>query len=307
MALLKEVWLQDIQPNFYQGIEFITNSIDHSSLVTNNTIHIPQSGVDPEIVVNPSVFPLTINQRIDDELTYKVDCYVVKPTLVTNVESYQLSYDKRMSIMGANYAYLRQRVGRQTAFNWSVESSARIVRTSGANGTTLAPSATGTRKKLTLVDLLKASLVLDRDLVPYDERYLLLDSGMYRELLEDPNLVRKDFVDKAVLPTGVIDKLLNFNIMLYSFPVIYDNATPPVRKALNQNTGLPTTPATTDNIGCIAWSKYAVSKALSGIDIFLKEKQPEYAGGDTLNCLAWHGSSLMRKDQKGVVSIVQSA
>lgn len=306
-VLLKEAWLSDIQENFYQGIEWITNSIDHSSFINNNIIHIPQAGSDPEIVINPTSFPLTISQRDDTDLTYKVDAYVLKPKVITGIETFQIAYDKRMSVMAQNYAYLRQRIGRQTAFNWSTDAPARIIRTTGAlTSTVLAPIATGNRRKLTINDLIKASLIMDRDFVPLDERYLLLDSGMYKELLEDPTLTRKDYVDKAVLPTGVIDMLINFKIMTYSFPVIYDGGTN-VRKPLNPATGLPVTPASTDNIGCIAWSKYALARALGEIKFSMKEDQPEYAGGDVLGCTVWYGSNPMRTDLKGVVNIVQAS
>jgi len=306
MALLQEIWVKDIQSNLYNGLEFINYGTDHSEYIAYSTVHLPQAGSAPEVVKSRTTLPAPISQRTDTELTYPVVPFTTNPIVVSDLEAFQLSYDKRMSVMGEHSEKLRERIGRETAFNWAVSADAnRIVRTSGANGTTLAPGATGTRKKLVKEDIGKLKTILDRDLVPMSERYLLLDYGMYVELLESDAILRQDFMGKANLPMGAVNLILGFNILTYNYPVIYDNAATPAKKSpLSDNTGYPVQ-ATTDNIGCIAFSRYAVSKALGGINVFMENRVPEYYG-DIISALVHHGSSIRRTDKKGVCVIVQS-
>jgi hypothetical protein len=65
MALIKEIWVNDIQESLNENASFLPYSVDHSAYVAFGTVHVPQSGANPTIEVNPSSFPLTINQRTD--------------------------------------------------------------------------------------------------------------------------------------------------------------------------------------------------------------------------------------------------
>nr|WP_298660652.1 phage capsid protein [uncultured Flavobacterium sp.] len=307
MALERELWIDDIQPNLFQGIEFATYSKDHSSYIYNKTVHIPQAGSIPNVVKSRTVLPAPIGSRTDTELTYQILDYSTDPIVVSDLETMQISYDKRQEIMGEHISKLKDRIGRQVAFDWAVSGAsdaARIIRTTGAAGTTLAPGATGTRKKLTKQDLSNLKLVFDRDLVPQDERYILMDHGMYLELLELDAFTSSFFVGQVVLPNAVINKLYGFNILTYSFPIIYDNAATPVKKTLIDNTGFPVA-AATDNLACIAWSKYSVSRALGPIDVFMNPRLAEYYG-DLMSALVFFGSTILRSDKKGVGAIVQA-
>src|ERR1035437_964958 len=185
MALQKEIWIADIQENLYQGNEFITKSIDDSEYIAFKLVHLPQSGAGSLISINRSSLPATIIPRVDADMTYQVNEFSVDPTLITNIDILQVSYDKRMSVLRDNLLNLQDAVGSTTLYSWAPSATAsRIVQTTGASmSNVLAPSATGSRKAITLADIGKARSILDNDNVPQTGRVLVIPADMYNAQL----------------------------------------------------------------------------------------------------------------------------
>lgn len=299
-ALLREVWVQDIAENLFSGHEFISHSIDDSVHVINNKVHLPQAGAVPSVVKNRSSYPATIGQRTDTDWTYTIDNFTTDPIHITDYEDLQVSYDKRMSVMGEHIAKLGEECGDQIAYIWSPSADAALVlRTTGANTADLPHvTATGARLKLTRADLQRMAKKLDKDKMPKEGRYLLLPPEMYYDLVGIDQLVRSDFMGKPGLPEGVIDKLLGFNIMMRANVVMYNNVAAGVKKAVGAAA------AATDCLGAIAWSKYATRRAKGSTQVYLNEKQAEYYG-DIMSAEVNLGGQVKYDDYKGVVAIAQ--
>lgn len=62
MALQKEVWLADIKENPIPDTSFMAQSEDYSMFVENNTLHLQEAGVDPDVHLN------YFTQNPDDQL-----------------------------------------------------------------------------------------------------------------------------------------------------------------------------------------------------------------------------------------------
>ena len=73
MALQQEIWIKDIQENFYQNNEFLQKATDHSMWVNFKTVHIPQAGSAGTVEQNRSLLPAAITSRTDSELTYNLN------------------------------------------------------------------------------------------------------------------------------------------------------------------------------------------------------------------------------------------
>jgi hypothetical protein len=93
--------------------------------------------------------------------------------------------------------------------------------------------------------------------------------------------------------------------MIRSTVVVFDNAGTPVIKAIN-SAGVPSAPAVTDNIGCLAFHPNFVSQAVGDTKVFFNEDDAAYYGS-YFSGLQMFGAAKLRSDQKGIVSIVQEA
>jgi len=303
MAINKELWVAEVKDQLFEGAEWVRRSTNHDAYVNNSIVHVPNAGSLPAVQVNPSSFPLTISQRTDNDLTYSLKQIGTEPTLIQDWEAFQISYDKQSSVLRQHAGKINERVALEAAQAWAVSGTsdaARIIRTSGSNGTTLAPGATGTRKKLTYAEITKAAERMDRDKVAKAGRILVLDTGMYWELFSDTNLIQTDIMGRVTLPEGVINRLAGFDIYVYNAPVVYNNASDPVKKAIGAAT------ATTDNLAGLFFQADTVSNALGAINIYADENKPEYYGS-VFSAMVLHAAAIIRTDRAGVGAIIQAA
>jgi len=304
MALQTEIWANDIKENLFANNEFVTMSVDQSAFAANKVVHVPQSGANPNVEINRSVLPAVAAERTDSELTYLLNEFTTDPIVVRDIDETQTSYNKRQSVLAGHIDAMNDRIGDQTAFDWAVSGTpqaANIVRTSGALvADALAPSATGTRKKLDKVDVRNLAKRFDAQNVPANDRFLLLNSDMFYQLFDDTALLSRDFMEKSSQERGVITELYGFKIMKRSKVVVYDNAADPVKKAVGA------AGAATDNLGCIAWQRTSVARAMEGIKTFGETDAPEWYGS-IFSAMAIFGSAILRADIAGVGSIVQEA
>lgn len=305
MALIKEIWIADVQEALNQNADFLPYSTDHSGYVAFGTVHLPQSGANPTVIVAPSTFPLTVSERTDTDRTYSLVQYALQPTLITNIDELQISYDKRQSVIGQQLSTLTQTIGNYVATSWAAIGATNLIATTGAAGTSLAPGATGTRKQVALLDIANLAAKLDKDTVPRNGRKLLMPVEMFWELFTISDIVRASYNGFQVnaLATGVVAQLFGFDIMIRPTVAVYANGgTSP--KAVGAAT------ATTDNLACIAWHPTVVSRALGSMTPLYDagsngNGKPEYLGS-IFNMEVMLGSAILRTDMKGVASLVQT-
>jgi hypothetical protein len=307
MSLIQEIWVKDIQDALNRNADFLPYSTDHSAYVAFGTVHIPQSGANPTVEVAPSSFPLTINQRTDTDRTYSLVQYALQPTLITNIDELQTSYDKRQSVLGQQITTLTQTIGDYVAVSWAASGTANIVETTGSAGTSLPPSGTGTRKAVTLVDIANLAKKLDKDNVPRQGRKLLMQSDMFWELMAISDVLRASYNgfqnNPNVLATGVVGMLFGFEIMTRPVVAVFTK-TGTTAKAVT------TAAAADDRLACIAWHPATVCRALSSITPLYNAGSngnglPEYLGS-IFNVEVMLGSTTMRTDSKGIASLVQA-
>lgn len=303
MALQKEIWISDIQENLYANNMFLGQvGLDHSAFVNYKTVHIPQAGARPAVVAARSSLPATIAGRTDAEVTYSMIEYTTDPLLLPNIDTLQLSYEKRNSLIGNSIETLSDTIANKTLYTWA-PLLANSVRTSGtAVGTALAPSATGTRNGFALADLRAALRILDKsNFNPNEERFLIVPSDMYWQLMADAGISQYLQFGTETQISGKLPMLLGCKIIVRSSVVVYD--TSGVIKATS-DTGVPSAPAITDNYGAILISRSAASRALGDIKVFSQEDRPDYYGS-IFSALVMHGAAKMRTSGEGIVGIIQ--
>jgi hypothetical protein len=309
MAIQTEVWIKDINENLYPTSSFMNYGIDYSEYVVNHTVHIPNAGVNPGIVLNRSSWPVSVAQRTDADLTFSLNEYSTEAIQLQWSEALEASYDKRASILYNLKSNLTTVLGNQTAYAWSPSATTngvtRVVRTSGSGSTlALASGATGQRNAITLADITAAKNILDTDNVPDTDRFLLMPSSIYNnQFMLITQVIEAQRFGQANLPSGVVTEILGFNVMQRPTVSVYATGATPTLKAVDANGNVAST-NTTDNLAVLCWWKGAVCIAKGETEIFYQERTPLYQG-DLFSALVRHGARIVRQDGKGVAAIVQ--
>lgn len=301
MAIQKEIWTNHLQGSLFKNNEFLNYCFKADQFVIQGkVVHIPNAGAAPSIVKNRSSLPATVTTRTDIDITYAIDEFTSDPILIPNADTVELSYDKMSSVLAESESAIRELVADWMLYNWRVETAGAIVRTSGANVTAHLPSATGTRKKFSLADIKAARLVMNKQNVPKEDRYMMIDSDMYEQITDELNVsTYRDAVKNYDLPQGVIYKIFGFNLMERSNTLVANNAGTPVIQT-------PGTAATINDNGVVlAWQANCVERALGTVDFFEQVGAPTYYG-DIYSALIRMGGRKRRNDYKGVVAIIQT-
>lgn len=334
MAIQNEVWAQDIQKILFQtDLDFLNLATSHDSYAVGpdgkgyKRVHLPQAGAfGSGISTNYSgSYPRVVSQRTDTEFDYPIDEYTTDPIIYTYAEELQVSYPKRETIIRQQVELMAQKVGSEVLYKWGQNSlsatssngASCIVRTSGATSSLYNEGAqTGSRKLITLSDLISLGLVLDRQFVPKNDRYLMLPSTLYYQMFEIPQFNNAINLygfskDKNTLVGGELPEVMGFKILHRPVVSAYYGSTATGGVIGNEippdSTGLLSTLDAAGNLAGIAFQRDMVAKAYGGVQAFQGiQNNPIYNGGQDLMALVMLGATRLRTDNKGVVMLVQT-
>lgn len=299
MAVFKEIWVADIAANIFRDNSFIVRSKDDSEYVDGRVVHLPQSGTKPGVVKNRTTFPGTATQRTDGELTYNIDSYTTDPMHLLNADEMQVSYDKRQSIIGDHTDMVSERVADWMLYNWAPTTAARMVATTGGTKVTTAPGSADFRKKVLLLDILKAKRILDNEDIPQEGRVMVVPSEMYNDLLEIDGIISADKFGQQTIANGVVAKLLGFDIYIRSRVLIVDTTGSPDLKTPGA------TGADEDSNAILLYHPMYVRRAMGEVKLFVDEDSPTYYG-DVFSAEVLAGGQKVYTDARGVVLIYET-
>ena len=114
-TLNKEVWVRQLVKNFYPNSSFLNYVKDFSSLVDNNAINMAEVGVDPEVLVNNTTYPIKVSQRVDKPIRIELDLFETENTLVRRPEVIEYSYDQLESVLMGHRSQLRAKTAEKAA------------------------------------------------------------------------------------------------------------------------------------------------------------------------------------------------
>ncbi len=301
MGVERELWIGDIEANLYKDNPFLTFARNHDPFVLlGKVVYLPQAGAKANAVRNRGSLPATVTTRADSVISYVLDEFSTDPILIPNIENYQLTYDKRQSVVGEYTSALMELACEWMLYNWRPTAASQIVRTSGADAAATAnATATGTRKILTAKDVLSLRTKMSKQNIRREGRKLMLSSEMLGQLQDDATLKNRDFAQELDMKNGVIVRLYGFDVMERSSVYVANNAATPVIAD-------PTVAAAaTDNEGALAWHPDCVARALGSIDFFDQERAPQYYG-DIYSFQLLMGGRKTRANGEGVFAIIQT-
>uniref|UniRef100_UPI001AD7DF0C hypothetical protein n=1 Tax=Flavobacterium fluviatile TaxID=1862387 RepID=UPI001AD7DF0C len=232
---------------------------------------------------------------------------------VTVAESMEISYEKTDSVLADHTDTLAEAIGDELTFSWikgfkpavgggtTVEyiPAARRIATTGAdtavNGV---DGQTGSRKACTYKEFDIMQATFNKDNVPKQERYAMLESFMLKEFQNSlTGNQMAAFQATADLANGIVGKYAGFTILERSSVLAIQ---------ANGTFRLPGEAlGATDNLASIFWQKQSVTKALGDTKLFQDMDNPLYYG-DIHSGLVKMGGRCRREDWKGIGIIVQA-
>lgn len=302
MALNKEIWLNTIQENFFPDDSFAVHSVDDSQFVNNKTVHIPNAGAPSGVKINRTDAQKGSNagmaKRTDNDLTYDMEELTTNPVYIPNIEMVELSYDKRQSVLANDRQQLQDTAHQNLLYKWYVKANA-IETTGTARAVHTSSTATGTRHGICKADVLKTATEFNKNNVPMNDRFLLLDAVMYADLLADlTNTELSAFLASANAQQGTLGRLYGFDIMMRSQVLKC--------KANKDLLMFSETAIAAECAVGLAWQKTCVSRALGELKMFDTTDDPTWYG-DIYSFLLRTGGSPRRYDKLGIIPIVEAA
>lgn len=207
-TLNKQVWINQIMKGFYPDSSFLKYVKNLSGLVDNDIINLAEAGIDPEVMINNTTYPIRVTQRIDRPIAIELDKFETENTLVRRPEAIEYSYDQLESVIMGHRNTLTAKVSEKAAHAFAPAEDSEytpVISTSGA--------ISGTRKRLTYEDVIALKNRFDMAEIPLEKRYLVLAPEHVTDLLlQDIKL----FKDLTNIRDGIPFNFAGFFMLQYS-------------------------------------------------------------------------------------------
>jgi len=185
VGINKEIWLPEIKEGFYPDDSFLKEARDMSAFVENDKINLAEAGVNPNVLINNTTYPIAVSQRTDVPIALELDTYDTENTLIRNIEKAELSYDKRQSIIFGHKQALRFKFAEKAAHAYAPASDATY---------TPVLSTTGTGGAMTFDDILNLYKRFNDVDIPTQGRVLVLHPTHEAELRKQDYKLFKDML-----------------------------------------------------------------------------------------------------------------
>lgn len=269
-------------------LRYLTNRDEY--VLGGRVVHIPQSGGPAGVVKNRQTLPALVYKRNDTDIVYALNEYTSNPTTIPNADTVELSYDKRMSVINENTSELMEFLGDDMLYLLFKDTPALSkIPTTGTAAPSTAPGSNGNRKILLEANIRAAKKLLDKQNVPKNNRFMLLDTEALDQLQSDNNL-RYAFQQVVDLREGVVARLFGFDILDRSSVLRVSN-TLDVKAPTAAN-------ASNDNAAVVFWQQDYLERAIGEVNMYDNYGRAEYYG-DIFSFLIRASGRSNREDGKG--------
>ena len=220
-GVFTEVWTGELVKSLRGGLEgsWLDGVPDQSTIVNNDVIHLVEVGVDPDVLINNTTYPIPSQALEDKDIAVKLDKFQTKVTPITDDELYAASYDKMARVKESHSNAINDSKFTKAAHALCAqENTAKtpVLKTTGERD-----AETG-RLRLTMADLVALQAAMDKLHVPAENRRLVLCSDHVNDLLLVSQTFREQYnIDRA---TGKVGKLYGFDVYEYANTPLYTQA-----------------------------------------------------------------------------------
>jgi hypothetical protein len=254
-GLAAEVWLPDVMEDFYPDNSFLREAEPMDQFVTKDIINLAEAGVDPDVIINNTTYPITETVANDVPHSLALDTYDTTSTIIRNAQAVELVYDQRTLYTNKHKKALLNKFSTKAIHAYAPQSN-----------NSYNPVMVGTTSDSVLdmiIDLEQKFNDLD---VPEENRVLVLCSKDQASIAKENKALYKEFMAK---PGSV----------LYSFKIYRFSKAPAYNKTTGAKIayGAALNP-TTDILASVAFHSGEVMKAQGTFDFFSRLKDPDVKG-----------------------------
>jgi hypothetical protein len=261
--LNKEVWVSQLMEKFYPDSSFLSHVKDFSGLVDNDAINIAEAGLDPDVLINNTTYPIATVQRIDTSIRIELDKFETENTLIRRPEVIEYAYDQLESILMGHRNVLRTKTAEKAAHAYAPAEDTQytpVITTSGG--------IYNNRKRMTFEDILKLKERFDNADFPLEDRYLVLHPSPLTDLISADVKAFKDIMD---ITNGQPKTFAGFGMLQFSKTAVYNGVTK-VKKSFGD------APDVTDSFCSFAFHRGEVMKSDGEVYMYIRENDPEERG-----------------------------
>lgn len=220
-GVYKELWTGEMVKRLRGGLvaSWLDGIPDNSNLVENDVIHLVDVGVDPDVLVNNTTYPIPEQALNDADIPIGLDKFQTKVTPITDDELHALSYDKMSRVIESHGNAIDDAKFCKAAHSICAASNTAttpVLKTTGEVVT-----ETG-RKRLTRQDLIDLKAALDKLQVPAEGRRLVLCPDHVNDMLGWSEAFQRQYnLDNA---NGKVARLYGFDIYEFAATPLYTTA-----------------------------------------------------------------------------------
>jgi len=260
MALEKQIWINQLMNNFYPDTSFLNFARDFSAFVDNDKLNMTEVGVDPDVLVNNTTYPINVKQRDDNAISIELDLYETENTLIREPDAVEVAYNKLESVIYGHRQSLQTRAGMKAAHAFAPTQDSAftpIVKTTGG--------ISDGYKRMLPQDILKLKRRFDELDINPEKRVLVLHPRHLEDLIMFDLMAFKDLTEWR---DGNPSKFAGFNVLQFSKNPTFDLTT-----GVKNSFGAV---ATDDDTFCsFAFSSDEVMKADGVAKMYIKEHDPQ--------------------------------
>lgn len=216
-----EIWTGELVKYLRRGLEatWLDGIPDSSSIVNNDVIHLVEVGIDPDVLINNTTYPIPLQALDDADIAIQLDKFQTKVTPVTDDELYAISYDKMSRVKESHGNAINDSKFQKAAHALCAQKNTA---TTPVLVTTGARDADTGRIKLCVQDIINLKRALDKLKVPADNRRLVLCTDHVNDLLETSQVFKEQY--NINRNDGTVGKLFGFNIYEFANNPLYTTA-----------------------------------------------------------------------------------
>ena len=260
-GLNKEIWLAEIIEDFFADDMFLTEARDMSAFVDNDKINLAEAGVNPNVLINNTTYPIPVAERGDIPISLELDTYDTENTLIRNIETAELSYDKRSSVLYGHRQALRMKFMEKAIHAFAPAADGvytPVIETTGND------DGTGI-KEIAFEDILDLENRFDEAEISSEGRVLVLSTKHKSQLKKQDLKLYKDVFDKSASFGG---------FKIYS---LAKQRMPKFHKGTGVKIAFGAATSTNDTICSVAFHKDEVMRCSGTLDMFADLKKPKRA------------------------------
>jgi hypothetical protein len=252
---------------FYPSGDFLSRATDMSAWVEFNTINLAEAGVDPNVLINNTTYPVPTTPRTDIPLALPLATYDSENTVIRNVEEMESAYDKRASVIRQHQNAIRKKTVQHALHNYAPASNATYTPVSVTSGA--ADALAGGTKAITLKDVTIVAESFTKLDSPLEGRVAVLHPTHLRQLLNEDAALYKQFMNQQ-----------DGQPLRYSgFDIYVNTHTPRYNTSTNAKVVFGAAAAGTDSVASsLFFVNSEVMRADGTWDMFVREKDPEQRG-----------------------------